>query len=62
MESGVTWPFVECEKACVEVMQCGVGKGRVECCYKEVTEKVNRRTNRREERNVGIKEGREGGK
>jgi hypothetical protein len=41
-------------------MQSGVGKVTVEC-FKEVTEKVNKRTNRREERNLGIKE-RKGGR
>jgi hypothetical protein len=41
-------------------MQFGVGEVAIEY-LEEVTEKVNKRTNRREERNVGIKE-RKGGR
>jgi hypothetical protein len=41
-------------------MQSGEGKGTVECC-REGTEQGNKGANRREERNVGIKE-RKGGR
>lgn len=41
----VTWPFLECGEACVEVIQSGVGKGREECGNKRKEGREEDRSN-----------------